>query len=305
MSFKIIKNDNFKVHDLSDGINELIKLINLQSGSLVIQYSFCCRENNEIITFCANKNNEFSFFSDTDIKTAFINFIKLLTNENKFNIEISYKILLLAEKISFNDDELFELFKVVNWQSYKKGKYFFDLMKDFLPGLMNMLFNNKISLKEACYFHQTFINQNYDIILKEISERLSYSVTNEIIRNIADYSKKSLKNSDEILKIIKGSDDLLNLSVKLKYPDYTKCLKEFNIFLNELNIPKGSEIIFDGNFEKEEYFLKIKFTDLENLIKKINAIKNNFEKFFNEKKEDKFIQKNLFKNQIKKTNYNE
>ncbi|MBN2546793.1 MAG: hypothetical protein JXB50_13420 [Spirochaetes bacterium] len=300
MSFIIIKNDNFKVHNICHDISRLIKDINLPLGSLIRQYRFCCREDNKTIAFYSNKNNEFSFFIDSDIKNAFINFIKFVVNENKLNLKNSYKILLIAEKINFIDEEFYELFKIINWQSYKKGLYYFRLMKTFMPDLTNILFNNKISLKDACYFHQAFINQNYDLILKKINKEFTFSEINEITRNIADFAKKEKKKADEIYKIIEMSDDLLKLTFQLKYPHYAKCINDFNNFLIELNLPKGSEIISDNKFEKEEYFLKIKFTSLENLLKKINLIKNNFEKLFNSGKKDKFLHKNLFENLNKK-----
>lgn len=290
MKFKIIKNSNFKILTIA---NELSILVNKQKelNPIASSYSFASLQQKEVVIFCNNNNNEYLLFIEEETKEAYIEFCKLLNN---INIEDSFHLLLIAEKLNFNEEDFFNLFPVLKWQYHKKGIYYFNLIKEFSPFLKMLLFETKLSIKDASYFYQRFKSENYDSLLELIPENLTFSERNELIRNTTDYAKKENKNIYEINNILKNSEDLLKKSFELKYPFYSKYISIFENFLEKLKIKKHCKIKFDQTFEKEEYSMEIKFKSMDELHKKLISIIQSIDEY---KKggEDFFQHKNLFR----------
>ena len=175
-------------------------------------------------------------------------------------------------------------------------------MKKFSGKLREKVFQKKVSLKDACYFYKSFLN-NYDRLLSFIPEKLTFSQTNEVIRNISEYSRREKKNINDIIKLFSNIDidKILSFSYDLRYPLYSKYLDVFDSYMKKLNIPKGAKIIFDKTFEKEDFSIEIKFNNISSFLNKIKMIKESLEHFIsNDDYLDFFDHNKLFKTNEKK-----
>ncbi|OHD13027.1 MAG: hypothetical protein A2086_07470 [Spirochaetes bacterium GWD1_27_9] len=290
MNINIIKEENeLKIHPIEPFIKGLID----KRKHLFLSFvNISCFDSDQKVYIYYDPDNQFSFFIQSDIKEAFIYFVKIFFNEKIVDISFSYKILLIAESLKFSEKDFFDLFYLLHWQTGKKGIDFFYRMKNFSANLKEKVLDKKLSINEAYFFDANFIN--YDNFLELLPKNLSFSETNQIISNITEYSKKENKNIEEIIRLLDFTNPktLVLSAFSLKYSIYSKIKLKFNNFIQKFNLPSNCKIIYDENFETQNYKLEIGFKDKKNLYEKISVIKKSLES--NVESEDLFIHKNLF-----------
>ena len=282
MQYNIIPiKKEYKVHKISNKLCDLLNKTKDFQNTFFLFTSFCCvNYKNEKIIFFHNPKSDYCYYLDAKLDVAYIFFIKNFINEKSIDIKIAFSLLLIAEEIQLPEKKLFELFNILHWPSSKKGIDYLNAMKEFSDKLKGKIFKKKISLKEAYFFHRVF-QKDYNRLLSLLPENFTFSQANEVIRNICEYSRKEKKGIDHIVKLLNNLDanSIMSLSYDLRYPLYSKYINIFESYIEKLNLPKGTRIVFDKTFEKEEYNIEIKYTNISTLLNKINSIKKSLDHY--------------------------
>jgi hypothetical protein len=295
MNFNIIPVKGFQSSFIEKEIRSLFNE-QILNNDFFSSLSFCYKDPADKIVFLIKNNDQYTYLIDSGIKNCFSSILKYFVNKKDINLYFSFNVLLIAEKIGFEETEYFEIFKFLGWQHSKKGLDFFNIMKCFSENLKNKVFNKKISINEAVLFHSRF-EKDYDKILDKIPEDMSFSNTNKIIKFITEYSKKEDKNLTDIISEINFSNEktLIESAFAARYPKSDNADMKMKEFIGNIGLPKNSEIIYDKSFETEDYSLQLKFKNFDSLKEKISEIKKRLETVRDQNSfKDIFIHKNLF-----------
>lgn len=242
-----------------------------------------------------NINNSFSIVLDTDLHNAFIFILEQFYIDRKPDINKSYEILLLTEKLNVENSEqfYFTVFNIIGWNSNRKGLDYFKALKNMAEELRNMILNKKVSIVEGVLFHNYFKNDYCDFI-RNLPGNMTFSENNQILRFVTEICKRNNLTIKDIYPEINFKDKtvIIESLFRLRYPNYSAIKRKFEDFIKETNIP--ASISYDDTFEKEEYTLTITFNTLKNLSQKTNKIKNCIDNLITSNIKDYFDQKVLF-----------
>jgi len=119
---------------------------------------------------------------------------------------------------------------------------------------------------------------------------------NQFIQYLVEICKKDNLTLSEVSEKINFTNDELLLSsiFQIKFPDYNFYLKEFTDFISSFDFPKNVTLDFDKTFEKEDYILNIKFSNLKQLYEKITKLNESIS-IVSKSKIDFFDHNNFFK----------
>ncbi|HOV13204.1 MAG TPA: hypothetical protein PK771_02880 [Spirochaetota bacterium] len=294
-NIKIIQNPkNISIHEISNDIKILLK----DEDNLIKHFNIVY--NGEKYLYFS-ENNSFSIMIDGTKDEGVVFLLKNLYVNKKPDIKKSYKILLISEKIynGVNEDFFYKIFPIIGWQTFKKGLDYFKKLKSMESALSEKVLNKKVSIVEAILFHDYF-QKDYSDFIEKLSGDLTFSEYNQVLRNLTEFSGKNNLTLYQVENRIEFSNKkyLIDSIFNLKFSDYKKIKKRFDTFINDFNFQNGVEIIYDESFEKENYALKINFTDIKSLAKKVEKVKDSIDKFILSDKKDMFNQDFLFEEDL-------
>lgn len=298
MKLQIIKIENsFNIHPINKKIQELISRSPDLANKFLLLNGICCKDKgNEKLIIYKNNESEYGYYIDKTLNESFVFIIKNFISVSNLNVGIVFDILLLAQDIGLDQLQMYELFNILHWPSSKKGMDYLISMRSFSPELKELVINEKISLKEAYLFHEHF-KKDYDAVFNILPSKLSFSVKNELIKHITEYSKKENKTLDEIIRELKRSDtkDIKKKVFELRYPYFSKYNMLFQKYLDEIKLPGGVKIDYDKTFEKQDYDLNIRYKDIHALNKKLKKLSESINDFIDKNDIDPFDHNQLFK----------
>lgn len=285
----ILKENEFPVHKISDKLSEILKMNDNLKKIYSLLTNVCCYDNDRIIIFYINEKSEFCYLINSGIEDAYIFFIMNFLNEKELELKTAFGLLTLAKEIIKDEVKMFELFNILHWPSSKKGLDYLNSINDFSDRLKTLVFEKKLSIKEAFLFHNSFF-KNYDELLNSFPKSLTYTELSEVVRNICEYSKRENKSIDEILEKLVNIDEnkKVEFIYNLRYPLFSGYIKIFKSFIKEIDLPRAVILDFDNTFENDTYSLSIKFKNAMSLLKKINKLSENIGSYL-KKKEAGFI----------------
>ena len=210
----------------------------------------------------------------TNLKVRFQNINTIMKYNNNLK-DLGKKEKEFVKKI---DESNYELF------NFEKNTYYLEKEK-ILLGLKNNLLENENQFKinfisnEKYFSNSKEINNNFEIKLRELDNKLEYLKTNNRkIKNEFNNFKiyKSLKNDSLGNQIKKGSkkyEELKKYQKELKILNYE--LNEFNIITKNIDNLKEEEIQrLNIEYNRSYYVQKIKSDDIDNEIIKLENEKN-------------------------------
>lgn len=265
--------ENIQYLKSSQAINQLLQENKTLHSFYAISTGIICLSGDRQVVLYRNNQAQYYFFLDLQPDDAFIYFIEHFITKKNITIKIAYQLLEIASSLNFSEKKFFELFPHINWQLSRKGLDYYREFQNFSTILKNKLFTKKISLKEAYFFHNYF-QSDYDKFLTSFPDNLSFSRTNEIIRNIVEYAKKSKKTIGEIYTEINQPPQisLYDHAFTLRYPLYSKYNSQLSDYITSLKLPGGVKIEYDKTFENSNYTMNITFKNLPMLLKKLDTV---------------------------------
>ena len=149
-----IKKD-YKVHGISNKFLNLFKTTDKLRNIFPVLASLCCLDKkNEKIIFYRNSKSDYCYYIDAQLGDAYLFFIKNFINEKSIDVKIAFQFLIIAEEIPLTEKNMFMLFLHLHWPSSKKGVDYLNAMKEFSHELREKVFQKKVSLKNAYFFHR-------------------------------------------------------------------------------------------------------------------------------------------------------
>lgn len=299
MQHEIIPFDKkYKIHSIEKSFSKIINLYPEENKIFDLLNLCCLNDNNEIVIIYHNANSKFCLYYAQKLSNVFISIIRIFFNKKNIDIQLAYHLLKIAENMDDDYKLFYKILNYINWPSGEKGFNYFKSIEKFSEVLKGLVFKKSVSLNDAFFFNEYFL-KDYDDFLNLLSEKLTFSERNNILRNLTEFAKKEQKSLYEIIKLFKKPDNIkkiVDFSYDLRNPCISKYKKYFINKINKLNLPKGVDVYFDDSFEREDYSIKIKFNKYSSLLNKVKQLKNSLEKY---SKEDKFIDffdhTNLFK----------
>lgn len=281
----MLLDDSIKEHRLSFLLKSFFNKFSYLSNFFIKEFSIIALEEKEKVVIYKNSKN--SLFIEKEVKDGFIFIIENIINKKDLRLESKYELIKIGYEI---DMDLEILFKLTRWQQGIKGRDYFFCLERFYPNLKKLVLSEKLSINEAFNFFR-IVSENSDIFLEKIPHSLTFSEMSRVIQYFIEIYNKE-KDIDKIISRIDFSskESFLNSIFKLRYEKYSYYLTKFTDYINQLNLPNGVKILYDSNFENENYQLIIDFTNKEKLLKKIKSMLYNLENI----KKDLFSHKNLF-----------
>lgn len=298
MQIKIIPyNENMVLHEINEDFSRLFSEFTSIGNVYLLTGGFCCKNvKGENIVIYRNQASDYLYYLDADITNAFLYFVKEFFNKPNIDIAVTYRLLLIAEKIALDEKKLFKLFNLLKWPASRKGYDYFQALKLFSPALKDKVIMKKAALNDAFLFHNSF-KANYDCFITALPDKLTFSEFSQVLRYTAEINIKSDINLLELSRCISNIDkkEVIELIIKKRFNQYSHYLEIFEEFINRFDLPGGCKIVFDQTFEKEEYKLEILFNNFKTLFAKLSQVEKKLDKVKNQKDfKDFFIHKLLF-----------
>ena len=164
--------------------------------------------------------------------------------------------------------------------------------------LAEKVINKKVSIVEAILFDDYF-KEDYFEFINKLPDDLTFSEFGQLLRNLTEFAKNRGYKLEDLYRLVDFStkQNLLTSVFNLKFDSYVKIKDKFETFLDKLNFKNGVEVIYDKSFEKEDYYLQIKFRDLKSLHQKLSNTKDKIENIINSNEKDLFNQDLLFEDE--------
>lgn len=231
--------------------------------------------NKQIIIYDSNNSNILTL--NGDITEQFTFFINNFTLKNKADYFTCHKLLIFLMNNNIKDGDLFKIFNLLSWPGSSKGKDYYETFFHFSDSLKNLLYEKKIGLNEAYFFHKSF-KENYGKLLKKLTEKSTFSENTIKIRlsfetaALFDFNPEVLY---EEISECKDSQDILKKLNNIKYHDLYSARKKIDNAIKDLNLPEYAKITVNENFEKSTHDFTVKFKNLDDLKIKLNSLGKN------------------------------
>lgn len=294
----IIPKERIGRHEVCSKLTELLNSSEQTNKTFGLAGGLCCGgcgEGEPKVLLYDNPDSEFCFYCPLPAGQAFIVFIKEFFQNSKPGINLAYSLLQIARELSLPEKEYFVLFPLLGWQSSKKGLDYLAVLTKSSEKLRSRVLDKKLAIGEAVLFHTVF-KEGYDDFLDILPEKLSFSEQNSCLRNIAEFERKNRTGLAKLGSYLKGLDKeaFLDAVRALRFPLYSACTKRFETFTGALPLPKGTRLVYDPHFEKENYTLEISFSSLEKLQEKLAKLSKGFSSLDKEQVTDYFNHSLLF-----------
>lgn len=297
MDCRIIRyDDKMTIHRSSTEIERLFNDSELKN-IFSLSGGFCCDSKEGQTVLYRESKSDYLFYASLPLKEGFIYMVEHFIASSKAEMSVKYGLLLIAEEFGFEGRDYFPLFNLLKWQSSRKGLDYLEALKAFSAPLRELVLEKRASLNEAYLFHNTF-KESYDLLLKSMEVKLSFSETNKLLRSLAEYGGKSGISAAQLAAQLgqMSKEELFQAVLRLRYPLYSEVKRRFDSFLSSFKLPSGTRVIYDENFERENYRLEINFSDLKSLKSRLLKIEESLNSLEGKGEQpDYFKHSNLFK----------
>ena len=282
------------IHKVSEGLKNFFD----NNDHFISNFNVVSENLDTKIYLFFNDKNNFSMVFEKCLDEVFISLVKIVCENKKIDIGVAFNILELADVVSQNEEFFYKIFPLIGWQSYKKGYHYFTKLKNMETILAEKVINKKVSIVEAILFDDYF-KEDYFEFINKLPDDLTFSEFGQLLRNLTEFAKNRGYKLEDLYRLVDFStkQNLLTSVFNLKFDSYVKIKDKFETFLDKLNFKNGVEVIYEKSFEKEDYYLQIKFRDLKSLHQKLSNTKDKIENIINSNEKDLFNQDLLFEDE--------
>lgn len=298
-------------HDINDIDNKLISETTFlkeairEIETLNIYAGFCYTDKKEEkALFFKNDNESINYLLfDMPLDQSILLLANLISiKKQKFNL--IYKFIKFTNELTSNSRILSNIQKLFKWPTGNKGIEYLSIISYMEETLLEKLYENKLSLSTAVFYHKTFV-ADYSKLLQKLPEKTTFSELDIILNLVSEINLAYNWKLSEIIDKIKSENktnkitakqyiDFLN---KLRYPNQSETINLFDKYISNFTgkpNDKKCVIEYDKSFERDKYTMKINFKTLTELESAIKSVLGRIENFNNSQGKDLFIRENLF-----------